>query len=189
MTVEVAEPCGVDGHEPLALERREGASVAAVRVAKVGVRDLQGATTDDAFEARVLALARVVEDNDGRGSGGHAGAMGGRSASCLLCPLQGVTAELRPIVRDLHHVAAEASESHDGSEDDDPPGELAVPSNDEPEEQPASELAERRHEGPTRQSRSSRNGDLLGCCSFGGRGESEVGVIAVHAGPYAGANG
>ncbi|MDD1386761.1 hypothetical protein PTU84_17175 [Curtobacterium flaccumfaciens pv. poinsettiae] len=49
------------------MERREEASVAAVRVAKIGDRHFQGTTTDDALEAEALALARVVEDNDGQG--------------------------------------------------------------------------------------------------------------------------
>ncbi|WP_159574121.1 hypothetical protein [Curtobacterium sp. 18060] len=117
-TVEVAEAYGVHGHKTLALEGREEASVAAVRVAKVGVRHFEGVATDDALEADVLALARVVEDNDGRGSGGHAGSMRGRSERCVLCPSQAVVAELRAVVRDLHHVAAEAGESHDGCEYD-----------------------------------------------------------------------
>lgn len=97
-TVEAAKACGIDRDEPLMAERCEEAPVVGVGVAKVGVRDLEGTAADYALEAQVPALARFVEDDDGRGIEVHAASMRGRSPSRPLWMTEVVVVEPRSVV-------------------------------------------------------------------------------------------
>lgn len=65
--VQPAQTGNVDDYEPLTTQRGERPSVLLARGTKVSVGHADGTAADDTLDAEVLALAGVVEDNNGRG--------------------------------------------------------------------------------------------------------------------------